>query len=345
MLHFRQFSNRIFGSKIKRFALLAILGLVILGLAPRMGATAATVSVTSAALPTWLRAQHAQQLFYLSVPTGAPYGASSTGGDTTSFSLPVFEALRRDRSAFSDVMAFAPLGKDKVAVAADKVSEEATGEMVSANFFSGLGVKMRLGTGFKMEDESRHTPFVVLSFDYWTHLYSRDPWVAGEKAIYIRGVPFAVLGVTAEGFSGVEPGRPTDFWIPLQSRPELTPWGSSPKEQTLYGSPNWWCLRLIARLAPGMDAQRAMAEATPGFRAAAYASLGEPAAGHPAATLSLVPASGIQGVSDPTRERTLVPAALAALLALMVYGYVAMRIRMRKAARRQAQHSSGEILS
>ena len=344
MFHFRQFSNHIFRSKIGRFALLAIVELVILELALGMSATAATVSVTSAALPNWLRTQHSQQLFYLNVPTGAPYGASNTGGDTTSFSLPVFEALRRDRSAFSDVMAYVPLGKDKVAVHAGEVSEDATGEMVSANFFSGLGVKMRLGAGFKTEDVSRHTPFVVLSFDYWTHLYSRDPWVAGQ-AIYIHGVPFAILGVTAEGFSGVEPGRPTDFWIPLQNRPELTPWGSSPREQTLYGSPNWWCLRLIARLAPGMDAQRAMAEAAPGFRAAVYASLGARSPEHPAATLSLVPAPGIQGVSDPSRERMPVLAALAALLVLMACGYVAMRIRMRTAARRQAQRSSGEIVS
>ena len=340
MPHVRQFSNRFFRSRIECFALLAILELAL-----GVSATAATVSVTNAALPNWLRAQHTQQLFYLNLPTGAPYGASSTGGDTTSFSLPVFEALRRDRSAFSDVMAFTPLGRDKVAVHAGDVSEDATGEMVSANFFSGLGVKMRLGGGFKPEDESRHSPFVVLSFDYWTHLYSRDPWVAGEKVVYIGGVPFAVLGVTAEGFSGVEPGRPTDFWIPLQNRPELTPWGSSPKEQTLYGSPNWWCLRLIARLAPGMEVQRAMAEVAPEFRAASYASLGAPAAGHPAATLSLVPAPGIQGVSDPSREQMPVLAALAALLVLMACGYVAMRIRMGKAARRQAQHSSGEIVS
>ena len=64
-------------------------------------------------------------------------------------------------------------------------SDEAMGEMVSGNFFSGLGVRMRLGGGFKMEDERRHTPLVVLSFEYWTYLYSRDPDVAG-RTIYIR---------------------------------------------------------------------------------------------------------------------------------------------------------------
>src|SRR5882757_11159783 len=186
--------------KIGRFALIAILTL-----APATNATAA--------------GHRSHELFYLRLPTGAPYGASSTGGDITSFSLPVFEELRRDQRAFSDVMAFAPLGNGKVAVQEGDVSEEATGEMVSGNFFSGLGVKMRLGGRFKIEDERRHTPLVVLSFAYWTHLYSRDPGVAG-RTIYIQGVPFAILGVSGEGFSGVDPGQTTDFWIPLQSRPE-----------------------------------------------------------------------------------------------------------------------------
>ena len=36
--------------------------------------------------------------------------------------------------------------------------------MVSGNFFSGLGVRMLWASGFKMEDEQRHSPFVVLSF-------------------------------------------------------------------------------------------------------------------------------------------------------------------------------------
>jgi hypothetical protein len=299
-------------------------------LTPGVGAAGASHGVSHAMLAGWLGSQSAQPLFYLRVPTGPPSGASSTGGDTTSFSLPVFEALRQDRRVFSDVMAYAPLGDEKVAVRVGDISEEATGEMVSANFFSGLGVKMRLGGGFERVDERLHIPFVVLSLDYWTHLYSRDPGMLGQP-VYIHGVPFAVLGVTAAGFSGVEPGRPTDFWIPLQSRPEVTPWGGS---QTLYGLPNWWCLRLIARLAPGVDAQRAVTEATPRFQAAAYASSGEPPPDHPRVTLALVPAMGIEGVSDRSGRWMPGMKALAAVLLLIACGYLAMWIRKRRAARR-----------
>jgi hypothetical protein len=239
--------------------------------------------------------------------------------------LPAFEALRRDRRAFSDVMAFVPLSKDTVTVHAGDGADEATGEMVSGNFFSGLGAKMLLGDGFKLEDEQRHTPVVVLSFTYWTHLYSRNPGVAGQT-LYIEGIPFAILGVAGEGFTGVEPDRPTDFWIPLQSRPELAPWGGSPPGQTFYGSPNWWCLRLIARPAPGMDAQRAVTEVTPAFQAAAYASLGAQATEDPKVTLAMAPANGIQGLRDGYSEPMLVRMALAALLLLIACGYAAVRI-------------------
>jgi MacB-like periplasmic core domain len=317
------FSVRHFRLKIGLVALMAILTL-----AAGAGATAATVSMTHAALSNWLPGQHPAQLYFPRVPTGAPHGASSTGGETTSFSLPVFEALRRDRRVFSDVMAFAPLGNGRVSVHAGDVSEEATGEMVSGNFFSGLGVRMRLGGGFKMEDERRHTPVVVLSFAYWTHLYSRDPDVAG-RTIYVQGVPFAIVGVTAEGFSGVDSGQPTDLWIPLQSRAELNPWGSS---QTLYGSPNWWCLRLIARLSPGVDVQRAVAEATPGFQAAAYAGFGTPSPEDSKVMLALVPATEIAnvGMIGGSPWWMLVLMALSTLLLLAACGYAVMRRARRR---------------
>jgi hypothetical protein len=306
---FPRFAVQHVSSKIGGFALIAILTLM-----PGMSVMAASVGHRS------------RQLYSLRVPTGAPYGASSTGGDTASFSLPVFEALRRDKRAFSEVIAFAPLGNSKVAIHAGTISDEAMGEMVSGNFFSGLGVRMRLGGGFKMEDERRHTPLVVLSFEYWTYLYSRDPDVAG-RTIYIQGVPFAILGVAAEGFSGVEPGRSTDFWIPLQSRPELNPWGSS---RMLDSSPNWWCLRLMARLAPGVDAARAVAEATPGFQAAADANLDAPAPDHPKVMLALAPATGIAGVDGGYPEWMLVLMAVATLVLLAACGYAAMRMRTRR---------------
>src|SRR5438094_10052309 len=52
-----------------------------------------------------------------------------------------------------------------------------------------------------------------------------------------RRVLFRSIGVTAQGFYGVEPASSTDFWIPLQNRPELTAWDEEPSLDTLYGTP------------------------------------------------------------------------------------------------------------
>ena len=51
--------------------------------------------------------------------------------------------------------------------------------------------------------------------------------------------PVTVVGITAYGFKGIEPGTATDFWMPLQNRPELNAWGQPAKFDTLYGSSEW----------------------------------------------------------------------------------------------------------
>lgn len=306
----------------------------ILTLALGIGATTAIFSVMNAVLLRSMPVPNPEQLVYLHLPNDQPYGAMNTGDGETSFSQPVFEVLRQDRRVFSDVMAFAPLGGAKVAVRiGNSLPEQASGDMVSGNFFSGLGVAMARGKSFVMEDERQHAAVAILSYAYWTRRFSRDPAVLGQT-IYIKGIPFTIAGVAAEGFPGVQPGEFTDFWIPLQRRPELNPWGYS-SDQTLYGSPNWWCLMLIARLAPGVSAQQAIARATPGFQAAAYASLGSPDPKYPKATLASVPAKGIQGLGDNYREPITILMALVALVLLIACSNVAMLIVARNASRQR----------
>ena len=103
--------------------------------------------------------------------------------------------------------------------------EEAEGDMVSGNFFSGLGIRIARGRGFTDDDETHHSPIVVLSYNYWTRRFSRAPGVLGQT-LFVKGVPLTIVGVTAQGFEGTEPGNSVDFWVPLQSRAELNAWGN-----------------------------------------------------------------------------------------------------------------------
>jgi len=316
-------------SKHPIFSLTAILTLAL-----GIGATTAIFSVMNAVLLRSLPVPNPQELVYLHLPDGQPDGARSTGDSSTSFSLPSFEALRQDRSAFSEVMAFAPLSHDEAPIrVGNDLPEQASVEMVSGNFFDGLGIPIVRGRTIVPEDETQHAAVAILSYAYWTRRFSRSPDVVG-RVIHIKGIPFIVVGVANERFHGLDPSEPADFWIPLQRNPDLNPWGNAPN-QTLYGSPNWWCLRLIARLRPGISAQQAIAQAIPSFQAAAYASLGTPDPAQPKIKLIAVPAKGIQGLDNEYNEPITILMILVVLVLAIACSNVAMLIVARNVARQR----------
>src|SRR5215469_17660737 len=115
---------------------------VILTLTLGIGANTAVFSVMNATLLKGLPVSNPQELVYLHVPSGQPEGAGNTGDSTTSFSEPVFESLREDHHAFADLIAFVHLAIGKVAVRYGDTPEEVEGDMVSGNFFAGLGVTL-----------------------------------------------------------------------------------------------------------------------------------------------------------------------------------------------------------
>jgi hypothetical protein len=126
--------------------------------------------------------------------------------------------------------------------------------------------------------------------------FARNPDVLGTT-LYVNGVAITIVGVAAEGFEGVEGGGSTDFWIPMQSRPELNAWGNPLEDgKTYITNSTWWCLRLIGRLAPGVTRTQAVAQLQPIFQRAAYIGLGAPMQGEKPPILSVVDAKNFPGI-------------------------------------------------
>jgi predicted permease len=308
----------------------------VLTLALGIGANTAVFSVMNAVLLKSLPVADPDRVVYLNT-SGAPHHGNNTGDWDTSFSYPVYDMLRQQHGALAEVMAYVPIssGGSKVAVRLGPEPEEAEGDMVSGNFFSGLGVTLARGRGFTAQDEARHAPVAVISYNYWTQRFSRNPDVLG-KSLYVKGIPLTIVGIAGEGFEGVEAGASTDFWIPLQSRTELNAW-SAPAEdgKTYLERPNWWCLRMLGRLAPSVTKAQSVAQLQPVFQTAAYIGIGNPEPGEKRPELSFQDAKNFPGYDENYGKPLKMLMAMVGLVLLIALSNVVMLLMARNTTRQR----------
>jgi predicted permease len=310
--------------------------IAVITLALGIGANTAVFSVMNAVLLRSLPVRDPQHLYYVQIgrDQNEPPSATNTGNGDTSFSEPVFEALRERADVFADLIAYAPLSIAKVAVRYGDSPEGAEGEEVSGNFFSGLTTQIVLGRGFTLEDERQHAAVAVISDSYWNRRFGRSRSVLGST-IFIKSVPFTVIGISVAGFPGVEPGVATDFWVPLQTRPELNAWGEPAALNSVYGTPKWWCLRMMARLRNNITPAQAEGALESTFGEAAKIGIGniDPKKWKP--VLNFDPAKGIQGYNQQYRDQVHILMALVLLVLLIACTNVSLLLMARNETRQR----------
>lgn len=184
--------------------------------------------------------------------TGSNSRDAATGQTVrTSFLYQTFVRLREQESALSDVFAFGNVGLN---VNAGGQAEVASGQAVSGNYYSGLGVQPFLGrTITDDDDKAGSSPVAVLSHRYWQQRFGGDPTVVGTQ-ININNIAFTIAGVTPPGFEGtMQVGSSQDVSIPIAWEAQV-----SAERSRVQGTGTWW-LRLMGRLKPGATAQQAQA--------------------------------------------------------------------------------------
>ena len=305
----------------------------VLTLALGVGANTAVFSVMHAVLTKMLPVHDASRVVYVHT-SDLPDGAHNTGDYNTSFSYAAYRDLR-EHSGLQEVIGFIPMSSSgKAPIRVGALPEEAAGDMVSGNYFSGLGVGAALGRGFVQKDEDDHAAVTVISENFWASHYAHNPDVIG-KTLLIKSHPFTIVGVAAKGFEGTEGRIPLDFWIPLQSDPEFNAWGNPAVDGTYLTVPTFWCMRLMARIPDGVTQEQALAKAQGIFQQVAYLGIAQKHAGERIPQLSFFPAKQFDGQDESFARSLKTLMAMVGLVLLIAMCNIVMLLMARNANRQR----------
>jgi predicted permease len=170
------------------------------------------------------------------------------------FSLSLFEELRKHTTSFSGVLA----GNTFTAsLTADERTDRIVAEVVSDNYFDVLGVHPVIGRTFTSSHSQFQAsdPVVVLSYACWSSRFASDPRVVG-RSISLGKTLFTVIGVVSPEFLGLNVGSASEVWTPLSMFEQVFPGLAQ-----VY-NPEFPFFRIVGRLATGVGAKQAQAEAT-----------------------------------------------------------------------------------
>ena len=173
-------------------------------------------------------------------------GPPLADGDQAPLARPVFDAMRAETSVFTDAYAAVPA----IDLRVDGRMMGVT--LVTGNFFQVVRVHPMMGRAFTPADDERSggNPVIVLSHKGWDRHFKRDPGVIG-RTVLVHDAPFEIIGVTPEGFRGLEVSAP-DFWAPLSQLAVFQP--------QYRGREDGVDLDIIGRLRPDLSMENARAQ-------------------------------------------------------------------------------------
>jgi putative ABC transport system permease protein len=232
--------------------------IAVLTLALGIGANTAIFSLTDQILLRRLPVERPDELVVLRSPGPKTGRVWSDGDNAAPFSYPMYKALRDRSDAFSGLLARHAI---PLSVAGAGQTERADGELVSGNYFEVLGVRPALGRVFSQEDDrtpGAH-PVVVLSHAYWTRRFGAEPAIL-NKTLTVNGTLMTVIGVSREGFRGVQVGQTPDVFIPMMMTAQV-----SPNQNELDNHKDYW-LAVMGRLKRGMTRAQTEEAVRPSYR-------------------------------------------------------------------------------
>jgi predicted permease len=167
------------------------------------------------------------------------------------FSYPTYVDIRDRNSVFSGVMAH---NLAMVGVGDKGSTRRAFTDVVSANYFSVMGVMPIQGRAFRAEEETpgRNSAVAMVSYNYW----KREGHPMLGSTIMIDSRPFTVIGILPQGFTGTTQIFAPEIWLPLGVYDQVANDFETENKSKLDDRAGRQ-LMIVGRLKPGMTAAAA----------------------------------------------------------------------------------------
>jgi macrolide transport system ATP-binding/permease protein len=135
------------------------------------------------------------------------------------------EQFREQKSLFTGVAAFETGIPFNVTFqgALNAKPERVFGQLVSADYFSVLGIQAQRGRVFnEAVDKPGDTPVVVISDRFWRNRLNSSPNALGQ-VLHLNGQIATIVGILPKDFNGALAVQPSELFVPITSPAALAP--------------------------------------------------------------------------------------------------------------------------
>lgn len=139
------------------------------------------------------------------------------------WAYPGFALMRTAAKGQAELIAVSYADRLDLTFATDEEMEEGRVQYVSGWMWETFGLQPALGRLFTEQDDKvpgAH-PVAVVSYDYWSRRFGRDPKVIG-RTFRLGEQMMEIVGVGPKGFTGTEPGTVTEIFLPTMMQRWVT---------------------------------------------------------------------------------------------------------------------------
>ena len=182
-------------------------------------------------------------------------GANGEPAIGETWTYPAFAQMRKVVKGKAELIAVSLVEPSDITYASDAEMEKANVQWVSGWMFSSFGLHAAAGRLLTESDDTTPgaNPVAVISYDYWTRRFGRDPKVVGRTFRMGKNL-YQIVGVIDGPFSGTETGSMTEIFLPTMM------------SRKVQRTDAWWH-RTLLRLLPGANGEAVRQQLAATFRA------------------------------------------------------------------------------